>query len=58
MTFLFRLFFNLLVLGVGIVQLSESKRDALRELPKWFCFITRVFAYIVIATGFSIWFWT
>lgn len=54
---LFKAILNLIFLGIGLVQLNESKRDALREMPRWFCFITRIFSYIIIATGFSIWFW-
>ena len=54
---LFRAILNLIFLGMGLLELGESKRDVLREMPRWFCFITRIFSYIIIATGFSVWFW-
>jgi hypothetical protein len=54
MLFLLRLIFNIILLGMGFVQLFEAKRDVIREMPKWFCCITHIFSYATILFSFSV----
>lgn len=48
---------NLFLFCAGLAQIDGAKEDEVREFPKQYIHAEYLIGYIIMAIGFSVWFW-
>ena len=48
---------NLFFFCAGLAQIDGAAEDNIREMPKSWVSVEYLIGYIIMAIGFSVWFW-